>query len=122
MMENMGWQGKGLGKQEQGMLNPLITKKAAGSSTTGVIVESTIAHPELMAKAAPKVAIKVKESNILVLQYSPGLGQTADFLRGLCEQYGEIGDAFERENGDKCKFYVQYLSKEDSIKAYTELS
>ena len=43
MMSNMGWtEGKGLGRQEQGMLNPLIQKKNAGSSTTGIIVESTI--------------------------------------------------------------------------------
>ena len=28
MMEQMGWQsGKGLGKEEQGMINPLIAKK-----------------------------------------------------------------------------------------------
>jgi hypothetical protein len=45
MMENMGWQGKGLGKQEQGILNPLITKKAHGSATTGVIVESALSNP-----------------------------------------------------------------------------
>ena len=38
MMEQMGWKGKGLGREEQGMLNPLITKKNFGSSNTGVIV------------------------------------------------------------------------------------
>ena len=42
MMEKMSWQGKGLGKQEQGILNPLITKKAAGSAMGGIIVESNI--------------------------------------------------------------------------------
>ena len=40
MMESMGWKGKGLGRQEQGMLNPLIQKKNFGSANTGVIVES----------------------------------------------------------------------------------
>ena len=47
MMESMGWKGKGLGREEQGILNPLITKKAYGSSTTGVIVESTIQNPTI---------------------------------------------------------------------------
>ena len=47
MMESMGWKGKGLGREEQGILNPLITKKTAGSSTTGVIVQSSIQNPTL---------------------------------------------------------------------------
>ena len=38
MMEAMGWKGKGLGKQEQGIINPLIAKKT--DATTGFIVES----------------------------------------------------------------------------------
>ena len=43
MMANMGWtEGKGLGRQEQGILNPLIQKKNQGSAHTGVIVESQI--------------------------------------------------------------------------------
>ncbi len=41
MMASMGWtEGRGLGKDEQGMLNPLIAKKSAGS--TGIIVESQV--------------------------------------------------------------------------------
>ena len=47
MMESMGWKGKGLGREEQGILNPLITKKTAGSSTTGVIVQSSIQNPTI---------------------------------------------------------------------------
>ena len=51
-MESMGWQeGKGLGKDEQGILNPLITKKDHGSSTTGVIIESSIPNPIIQKKA-----------------------------------------------------------------------
>ena len=38
MMEAMGWKGKGLGKQEQGIINPLIAKKT--DSNAGFIVES----------------------------------------------------------------------------------
>ena len=48
MMANMGWkEGKGLGRQEQGMLNPLIQKKNQGSATTGVIVQSSIQNPQI---------------------------------------------------------------------------
>ena len=37
----MGWtKGKGLGKQEQGLLNPLVAKKT--DAAVGVIVESSI--------------------------------------------------------------------------------
>jgi splicing factor 45 len=36
MMEAMGWKGKGLGKQEQGIINPLIAKKT--DSNAGFIV------------------------------------------------------------------------------------
>ena len=42
MMEAMGWKGKGLGKQEQGIINPLIAKKT--DSNAGFIVESQISH------------------------------------------------------------------------------
>ena len=42
MMEAMGWKGKGLGKQEQGIMNPLIAKKTDANSA--VIVESAITH------------------------------------------------------------------------------
>ncbi len=42
MMASMGWKGKGLGKQEQGILNPLIAKKT--DATTGVIFESALVH------------------------------------------------------------------------------
>ncbi len=38
MMEAMGWKGKGLGKQEQGIINPLIAKKT--DANAGFIVES----------------------------------------------------------------------------------
>ncbi len=38
MMEAMGWKGKGLGKQEQGILNPLVAMKT--DATGGLIVES----------------------------------------------------------------------------------
>ena len=47
MMESMGWKGKGLGKEEKGILNPLIAKKTYGSAMTGVIVESSIQNPSL---------------------------------------------------------------------------
>jgi hypothetical protein len=40
MMEKMGWKGKGLGKQEQGILNPLTAMKTDASS--GVVMESKI--------------------------------------------------------------------------------
>ena len=43
MMEAMGWKGKGLGKQEQGIINPLIAKKT--DATSGFIVESQIGMP-----------------------------------------------------------------------------
>ncbi len=42
MMEAMGWKGKGLGKQEQGIINPLIAKKT--DAQTGFIVESQITN------------------------------------------------------------------------------
>ena len=95
MMENMGWQGKGLGKQEQGILNPLITKKAAG--TTGIIVESSIVHPDL--RPTPKSSKPQKESNILQCVGTSN-------LRSIFEQFGEISDAFERETAAGPIFYV----------------
>ena len=43
MMANMGWtQGKGLGRQEQGILNPLVQKRGGGA-----IVESSIPNSAL---------------------------------------------------------------------------
>ena len=42
MMEAMGWKGKGLGKQEQGIINPLIAKKT--DNNAGLIFESKITH------------------------------------------------------------------------------
>jgi hypothetical protein len=40
MMQNMGWKGHGLGKEEQGITVPLIAKKTDNS--TGVIVKSKL--------------------------------------------------------------------------------
>lgn len=40
MMEALGWKGKGLGRDEQGILNPLIARKTDANSA--VIVESSI--------------------------------------------------------------------------------
>ena len=42
MMASMGWKGKGLGKQEQGIMNPLVAKK--NDATSGVIFESSLVH------------------------------------------------------------------------------
>lgn len=42
MMEAVGWKGKGLGKQEQGIMNPLTAKKT--DTASGVIVESEVPH------------------------------------------------------------------------------
>ena len=42
MMEAMGWKGKGLGKQEQGIINPLVAKKT--DATSGFIEESQITN------------------------------------------------------------------------------
>lgn len=83
MMENMGWQGKGLGKQEQGMLNPLITKKAAGN--TGLIVESSIVNPDM----AITKQTKAKLMNVLVTS----VNGDPEELRGLFSDYGEIADS-----------------------------
>ncbi len=46
MMEAMGWKGKGLGKQEQGIINPLIAKKT--DAVSGFIVESQITNTSIM--------------------------------------------------------------------------
>ena len=49
MMASMGWTaGKGLGKDEQGIVNPLVAKKFEGGGNTGVIVESSIKNPDLL--------------------------------------------------------------------------
>ena len=45
-MEAMGWKGKGLGKQEQGILNPLVAKKT--DANAGIIMESQIPNPNTL--------------------------------------------------------------------------
>lgn len=92
------------------MLNPLITKKTAG--TTGVIVESSITHPGLR---GPPPKQQAKESNILQCAGSSDMQATFD-------QFGEIADAFERETATGPRFYVQYLAREDATRAYAELT
>lgn len=45
MMERMGWKGSGLGKDEQGIVTPLIAKK--NSSSSGKIVQSELTYTNL---------------------------------------------------------------------------
>lgn len=85
------------------MLNPLITKKAQG--TTGVIVESKIPHPSLQQlPAAP-------ESNILVASGEPGE------LMALFAAYGEIQDTFEKQTSSGTRFIVQFVERSDAVTA-----
>ena len=85
-------------------MNPLITKKAHGSATSGVIVESSIANPDFM-------VAKAHEGNILMTLTQ---GDTSK-LREIFAAYGEIVDTFEKPSALGTRFIVQYLEKSDAI-------
>jgi hypothetical protein len=82
----------------------LITKKAHGSATSGVIVESSIANPDFM-------VAKAHEGNILMTLKQ---GDTSK-LREIFAAYGEIVDTFEKPSALGTRFIVQYLEKSDAV-------
>ena len=94
-----GWQqGKGLGKQEQGMLNPLITKKAAGSATTGIIVESQLTNPDLESLEKSQ-----KTSNVLVISRLER--EMKQPVVDVLQKCGEIKEMFAL---DENKYFVHF--------------
>lgn len=102
MMEKMGWrEGRGLGKDGQGMTAPLVAKKIDARS--GIIVEdaprrsSTTARPgEAGAPGDPVIA--PSRSRVIILRNVVGSGQVdADLESEIaeeCSRFGEVQDIF----------------------------
>jgi len=91
MMEAMGWKGKGLGKQEQGIINPLVAKKT--DATSGFIEQSSVTNMQVISMEDIKPA-PLRSSKVLVLENLVDPDQVDEFLRDEvkqeCEQYGPV--------------------------------
>eukprot|EP00347_Sterkiella_histriomuscorum_P018001 403347165 len=138
MMEAMGWKGKGLGKQEQGIINPLIAKKTDANSA--VIVESSITHDLLVEKQAQKQKedmqmslrglpqLPQKQSKVLVFENLVNIQEVDDELRDEvkfeCEKYGPLSMCIVHTvpSEELVRIFAQYTKLEDSQNAYIDFS
>ena len=97
----MGWKGKGLGRDEQGILNPLIAKKTDANSA--VIVESSITHELLEQQRQQAMMMDVdptanylpaKVSKAIVFENLVPIQEVDEMLRDEvkieCERYGAV--------------------------------
>ena len=80
-MEAMGWKGKGLGKQEQGIINPLVAKKT--DATSGFIEQSAVTNMHVISieDTTMTPAIPAKTSAVLVLENLVEPDEVDEFLR-----------------------------------------
>lgn len=99
MMQSMGWKkGKGLGKAEQGQLNPLVAKKT--DSAVGVIVESSISMLGQESEPLPDTYLPPLRSRCLVLEDLVPLSEVdevfSDEVVQECQKYGHVEDFMVR--------------------------
>ncbi|TNV76387.1 hypothetical protein FGO68_gene13025 [Halteria grandinella] len=137
MMEAMGWKGKGLGKQEQGIINPLIAKKTDAGS--GMIQESQIVNETLMGTVIDQgmtepdlprpqiISLPKQKSRVLVLNNLVEPDQVDEFIRDEvkqeCMKFGEVTACILHQiPGESVRVFVEYKQEKSAIAAYMDLS
>ncbi|CDW78893.1 dna-damage-repair toleration protein drt111 [Stylonychia lemnae] len=134
MMEAMGWKGKGLGKQEQGILNPLVPKLTDGNAA--IIEESAIGLDIMMKNEDRNPAIQNQQfipvqlpqirSKVLLFRDLVGIEEVDEDLREEvkfeCEKYGEVLTCLVHSvpSEQLVKVFVEYRFQVEADNAYMD--
>lgn len=130
MMKKMGWtEGRGLGKEGQGILNPLEHKKLnkGKGPASGVIIDVNSKPGSLLSHRR-----KVESSKVILLRNMVGPGEVDEDLESEtaeeCTKYGPVVRCkiYEEKNpmvpSDKSvRIFVQFTTLDSALKAINSL-
>lgn len=136
MMKKMGWkEGTGLGKEAQGVVNPLVMKKtdrATGTIVEGGKREAPAGQPSQpatkQAKAAPPIRAPTR---VLLLNNLVGKGEVDEDLEeetgDEARRYGKlrkcvIKEAKELPDDQAVRIFLEYERIEDATKALVDMN
>merc|ERR1711957_281187 len=133
MMKKMGWkEGQGLGKDEQGMSNPLVlqkTDKASGKIVEGGTIKRDAAgQPE---PKQPKAAASRPPTKVLLLLNLVGAGDVDEDLEEEtaeeASKYGKLKKCVVKEvkglsDKEAVRIFLQYEAVEGATKALVDMN
>ncbi|KAL1567506.1 DNA-damage-repair/toleration protein DRT111, chloroplastic [Salvia divinorum] len=126
MMAKMGWkEGQGLGKQEQGIITPLMAKKT--DKRGGVIVNASESS-----KKVKSVSFSGTPTRVVLLRNMVGPGEVDDDLEGEvaeeCTKFGTVTRVLIFEitepnfpHEEAVRIFIQFERSEQATKALIEL-
>ncbi|XP_031404259.1 DNA-damage-repair/toleration protein DRT111, chloroplastic [Punica granatum] len=131
MMAKMGWkEGQGLGKQEQGIVTPLMARKT--DRRAGVIVNASETKPQ-SEKKVKSVNFNGPPTRVLLLRNMVGPGEVDDELEdevaSECAKYGTVTRVLIFEitepnfpTDEAVRIFVQFERSEETTKALVDLN